>query len=41
MDNSLNINTEELEEFKTQVKHWLSIDQQIIDLETKIKDLKN
>ena len=40
MDPSTNINKEELDEFKSQVKHWLSIDQQIIDLETQIKNLK-
>ena len=35
-----NINTEDLNEFKIQVKQWLSIDEQVIKLEQKIKELK-
>ena len=29
-----------LEEFKTKVKQWLTIDEEIIKYESKIKDLK-
>ena len=35
-----NINTDDLNEFKIQVKQWLSIDEQVIKLEQKIKELK-
>ena len=41
MNNQLNIQTEDLKEFKTQVKQWLSIDEEIQKYETKIKELKN
>ena len=34
------INTDDLNEFKIQVKQWLSIDEQVIKLEHKIKELK-
>tara|TARA_Y100000590_G_C15477494_1_gene922659 strand:- start:65 stop:484 length:420 start_codon:yes stop_codon:yes gene_type:complete len=37
---NININKVELDEFKSQVKKWLSIDEEIIELETKIKNLK-
>ena len=40
MNNQLDIQTEELKEFKTQVKQWLSIDEEIQKYETKIKELK-
>ena len=36
----LDINTDDLNEFKIQVKQWLSIDEQVIKLEQKIKELK-
>lgn len=36
----LDINTDDLNEFKVQVKQWLSIDEQVIELERKIKELK-
>jgi len=32
--------TESLNEFKSQVKNWLSIDEQILDLQNQIKTLK-
>ena len=41
MNNQLDIQTEDLNEFKTQVKQWLSIDEEIQKYETKIKELKN
>ena len=41
MNNQLDIQTEDLSEFKTQVKQWLSIDEEIQKYETKIKELKN
>ena len=34
------IQDDDLKEFKTQVKQWLSIDEEILKLQTKIKDLK-
>ena len=34
------INDDNLKEFKTQVKQWLTIDEEILKLQTKIKDLK-
>ena len=34
------ITTEGLNEFKSQVKNWLSIDEQILDLQNQIKALK-
>ena len=34
------ITTEGLNEFKSQVKNWLSIDDQILDLQNQIKALK-
>tara|TARA_B100001123_G_C14895019_1_gene861478 strand:- start:204 stop:626 length:423 start_codon:yes stop_codon:yes gene_type:complete len=41
MNNQLDIQTEDLSKFKTQVKQWLSIDEEIQKYETKIKELKN
>ena len=34
------ITAEGLNEFKSQVKNWLSIDEQILDLQNQIKSLK-
>ena len=34
------MNDDNLKEFKTQVKQWLTIDEEILKLQTKIKDLK-
>ena len=41
MNNQLDIQTEDLSKFKTQVKQWLSIDEEIQKYKTKIKELKN
>ena len=40
MDNQLDIQTGDLNEFKTQVKQWLSIDEEIQKATNKIKELK-
>ena len=40
MSEQLDIQKEDLSEFKTQVKQWLSIDEEILKYETKIKELK-
>lgn len=40
MDQSHEQNTEDLNEFKIQVKQWLTIDEEIIKHEQKIKELK-
>ena len=36
----MDIDVSDLEDFKTQVKTWLSIDEEIASYETKIKELK-
>ena len=41
MSDSLNIQDGELKEFKSQVKQWLAIDEEIYKYENKIKELKN
>jgi len=41
MTDSSNIQDEELKEFKSQVKQWLAIDEEIYKYENKIKELKN
>ena len=41
MSGSLNIQEGELKEFKSQVKQWLAIDEEISKYENKIKELKN
>ena len=41
MNESLDINTGELTEFKSQLKQWLAIDEEINKYENKIKELKN
>lgn len=40
MGESLTIQDDDLNEFKSQVKQWLSIDEEISKYETKIKELK-
>jgi len=40
MEESSNIQTEDLNEFKSQVKQWLTIDEEISKHEIKIKELK-
>ena len=37
---SVEIPSSELIHFKEQVKKWLTIDQQILELESKLRDLK-
>ena len=41
MSESSNIQDGELKEFKSQVKQWLTIDEEISKYENKIKELKN
>jgi len=41
MSDSLKIQDGELKEFKSQVKQWLAIDEEISKYENKIKELKN
>ena len=41
MTDSSNIQDGELKEFKSQVKQWLAIDEEIYKYENKIKELKN
>jgi hypothetical protein len=41
MSTSLNIQEGDLKEFKSQVKQWLAIDEEISKYENKIKELKN
>ena len=40
MNGQMDIDVSDLEDFKTQVKTWLSIDEEIASYETKIKELK-
>ena len=40
MSNSLNIQEGDLKEFKSQVKQWLAIDEEISKYENKIRELK-
>ena len=40
MNQKLDIQTGDLNEFKTQVKQWITIDEEILKYETKIKELK-
>ena len=40
MNGQMDIDVSDLEDFKTQVKTWLSIDEEIALYETKIKELK-
>ena len=40
MDDQSNIDDNDLSEFKNEVKTWLSIDEEIVKHETKIKELK-
>ena len=40
MNGQIDIQTGDLQEFKTQVKQWLSIDEEILKYESKIKELK-
>ena len=40
MNQKLDIQTGDLNEFKTQVKQWITIDEEILKYESKIKELK-
>ena len=40
MNGQMDIDVSDLEDFKTKVKTWLSIDEEIASYETKIKELK-
>ena len=40
MEDKNEMNDDNLKEFKTQVKQWLTIDEEILKLQTKIKELK-
>jgi len=41
MEEKKEMNDNNLKEFKTQVKQWLTIDEEILKLQIKIKELKN
>ena len=40
MNGQMDIDTNDLDDFKDKVKTWLSIDEEIASYETKIKELK-
>tara|TARA_B100000123_G_scaffold272421_1_gene255048 strand:- start:739 stop:1146 length:408 start_codon:yes stop_codon:yes gene_type:complete len=41
MNDSLDVNEGELNEFKSHLKQWLTIDEEIVKYEKKIRELKN